>query len=189
MDENEVVTGGADTGAEAATGDSNAQGQKDGSNAEKEVKTYSEKDFQSEVDKRVTEALKTANAKSEAAFEKRLADARADWEKESKMTAEQREKAAAEKTKAAFEKEKADFAREKLIMYAERTLIKNGLPSELAANIAGADEAATEESVSAIKAAFDKAVEAAVTEKLKGNPPDTGGQNNPTDAFLSGFGI
>lgn len=189
MDENTNVTSGAETGAEVATAESNARGQENETAGEEAPKTYTAEELQAETDRCVTEAVKTANAKSEEAFKKRLEDARADWEKESKMTAAERERAAEEKAKAAFEKEKAEFAHEKLVVHAERELIKNNLPGELAASIAGVDEDTTVKNITAIKTAFDKAVESAVNEKLKGKSPASGGGNNEPDAFLSGFGL
>lgn len=193
MDGNTEVTTGGATGAEntTETGNQQEQTKTDNQQEQNEEKTYSEKDFQSEVDKRVTEAIKTANAKSEKAFEKQLADARAQWEKESKMTEAEREEAAQKKAREDFEAEKAAFAHERLVSRAATQLVKNGLPEEIAELITASDaeEEKIGEGIAAIKAAFDKAVEAAVTEKLKGASPETGGDpNNNTDPFLSGFG-
>lgn len=185
MDENTNATVEDNAGVENITAESNQQEQN-------EEKTYSEKDFQSEVDKRVTEAVKTANAKSEAAFKKQLEAARADWEKESKMTEAEREQAAQKKAKEAFEKEKAEFAHERLVSRTATQLVKNGLPEEIAELItaSGAEEEKIGEGITALKTAFDKAVEAAVNEKLKGKTPlSAGGGDNGTDPFLSGFGI
>lgn len=193
MDGDTNVTAESTAGAENATETNNQQGQNTENQQAQEsaqtLKTYTAEELQAETDRRVTEAVKTANAKSEEAFKKRLEDARADWEKESKMTAAERERVAEEKAKAAFKKEKAEFEHEKLVVHAERELIKNNLPGELAASIAGVDEDTTVKNITAIKTAFDKAVEAAVNEKLKGKSPASGGGNNEPDAFLSGFGL
>ncbi|NDO19939.1 DUF4355 domain-containing protein [Lachnospiraceae bacterium MD329] len=192
MDENTNVTGGAESGAESATDTGNVQGQETQNTGENTPKTYTAEELQAETDRRVTEAVKTANAKSEEAFKKQLETARADWEKESKMTVAEREKAAQEKAKAEFEKEKAEFERERLVSRAGTQLIKNGLPEEIAELItaSGAAEETIGEGIAALKAAFDKAVELAVNEKLKGTPPKTGGGGNQeSDPFLSGFGI
>lgn len=192
MDENTNVTGGAESGAESATDTDNVQGQETQNTGENTPKTYTAEELQAETDRRVTEAVKTANAKSEEAFKKQLKEARADWEKESKMTAAEREKAAAEKAKAEFEKEKAAFEHERLVSRAGTQLIKNGLPEEIAELItaSGATEETIGEGIAALKTAFDKAVELAVNEKLKGTPPKTGGGGNQeSDPFLSGFEI
>ncbi len=196
MDGDTNVTAEGTAGAENATEANNQQGQNTENQQAQESaetsKTYTAEELQAEADRRVTEAVKTANAKSEAAFKKQLEDAKVQWEKEAKMTAAEREKAAADKAKAEFEKEKAEFAREKLVNRAETQLIKNGLPGDIAELItaSGADEEAVGSGIAAIKTAFDKAVEAAVNEKLKGKtPPSAGGGNDETDPFLSGFGI
>ena len=199
MDENTNVTGGVQTGAQSANGDNNAQGQQNNQNtantvnntAEEPPKTYTAEELQAETDRRVTEAVKTANAKSEATFKKQLEAARADWEKESKMTEAEREQAAQKKAKEAFEKEKAEFAHERLVSRTATQLVKNGLPEEIAELItaSGAEEEKIGEGITALKTAFDKAVETAVNEKLKGKTPlSAGGGDNSTDPFLSGFG-
>lgn len=80
-------------------------GQENAGEGDKTPKTYTAEELQAETEKRVNEALKTANAKSEAAFKKQLEDAKAQWEKEAKMTAAEREKAAQDKSRADFENE------------------------------------------------------------------------------------
>lgn len=191
MEENTNVTGGEQSGTDNVTDAVNARGQESGSSAANEVKTYTAEELQAETDRCVTEAVKTANAKSEESFKQRLEAARAEWDKEAKMTAAEREKAAADKAKADFEKEKAEFEHEKLVSRAGAQLVKNGLPEEIAELITASD--ATEETIgngiTALKSAFDKAVEEAVNEKLKGKSPASGGGNNEPDAFLSGFGL
>lgn len=203
MDGNTEVTAGGVTGAENATETGNQQGQNtanqqtqsniDGQQAQSGTetpKTYTAEELQAETDRRVTEALKTANAKSEATFKKQLEEARAQWEKEAKMSEAEREEAAQKKAKDEFEAEKAAFAHEKLINYAGIQLVKNSLPEEIAELITASDatEDAIGKGVGKLKALFDKAVEAAVNEKLKGKSPDAGGGDNSTDPFLSGFG-
>lgn len=195
MDGDTNVTAEGTAGVENATETNNQQGQNTENQQAQEgaqtPKMYTADELQAETDRLVTEAVKTANAKSEATFQKQLEDARAQWEKEAKMTAAEREKAAADKAKADFEKEKAEFEHEKLVSRAGAQLVKNGLPEEIAELITASD--ATEETIgngiTALKSAFDKAVEEAVNEKLKGKSPASGGGNNEPDAFLSGFGL
>lgn len=120
-------------------------GQENTGDGDKTPKTYTAEELQAETEKRVNEALKTANAKSEAAFKKQLEDAKAQWEKEAKMTAAEREKAAQDKARAEFENEKAVFAHEKLVSRAQGQLIKSGLPEDIAELITASD--ATEEKI------------------------------------------
>lgn len=189
MDENENVTEEVvETGAESKT-ETGGEQEKAGADA---PKTYTAEEFKAESEKLIAEALKSANAKSEAAFKKQLEDAKLQWEKESKMSAAEREKAAEEKARKAFEKEKTEFAHEKLVNRTETQLIKNGLPGDIAELITAsdADEETIGNGISVLKAAFDKAVEAAVNEKLKGKtPPSAGGSNENVDPFLAGFGM
>lgn len=196
MEGNTNVTVEGTAGAENATETNNQQGQNTENQQAQEgaqtPKTYTAEELQAETDRRVTEAVKTANAKSEAAFKKQFEDAKLQWEKESKMSAAERQKAAEEKARKAFEKEKTEFAHEKLVNRTETQLIKNGLPGDIAELITAsdADEDAIGNGITVLKAAFDKAVEAAVNEKLKGKtPPSAGGSNENVDPFLAGFGM
>ena len=95
MEENTHATAGVETGAQGATDDGNGQGQE-------ENKTYSEKDFQSEVDRRVTEALKTAHTKWKTEYETKLKAEKDEAARLAKMSADER-------AKAEFDKRVKDF--------------------------------------------------------------------------------
>lgn len=82
MEGNTNVTDGAATGAQGATDKGNGQGQAE--KGTEPIKTYTAEELQAETDRRVTEALKKANAKAQADFETKMQEAREQWEKESK---------------------------------------------------------------------------------------------------------
>lgn len=122
---------------------------------------------QSEFDKRVNKALATAKAK---------------WDADSKLTAEQ---LAAQKTK---EKEDALAAKEKelsvreLKTKAQGILAEKKLPARLANRLDySGDEDAMLESLKELEEDFRASLQESVNEKLKGNPPPAGGTADPDE--------
>lgn len=74
-------------------------------------------------------------------------------------------------------------ARAELMAEAKNTLTSDGLPVELAEVLDYTDADSCKKSMQTVKDTFQKAVEAAVDEKLKGDKPpkkatETGGQDN-----------
>lgn len=186
MEENTNVTDGAEnSGTDNATDTGNAQGQDSG---EETPKTYTAEELQAETDRRVTEALKTANAKAQADFEKRLKESRAEWEKESKMTAAEREKAAREKAQKQFERERAEYQKERLEFEATKILAEKKYPVGFAKMITAMGEDGMEDNVKALESMLSEYRESVVAELTKGKTPKIGGEKTETDPFLSGFG-
>ena len=191
MDGKNTATVGGSTGADNAIAQDNREGQLGGEGAAKETnetKTYTAEELQAETDRRVNMALEKANAQAAADFEKRLQEEHEKWEKQSKMSAAEREAAARKEEQAQFEAERQKFNAEKLEYECTKLLAADGLPVDFAKQLTGADADATKANVAAFKDAFSKAVEAAVTERMKGKAPSGGGTPPPTDPFLAGFG-
>lgn len=189
MEENTNVTDGTEnSGANTATDTGNAQGQENNAAGEAETKTYTAEELQAESDRRVTEALKTANAKAQADFEKRLKESRAEWEKESKMTAAEREKAAREKAQKQFERERAEYQKERLEFEATKILAEKKYPVGFAKMITAMGEDGMEDNVKALESMLSEYRESVVAELTKGKTPKIGGEKTETDPFLSGFG-
>ena len=91
---------------------------------------------------------------------------------------------------ASFEDEKKAYMAEKMEFEAARTLSDEGMPVSFAKILAGANEEETKENVAVFKKEFMKALESALSERLKGNVPKTGNTNmQETDPFLMGFGM
>ena len=186
MEENTNVTGGVATGAQAVTVNGNGQGQAE--KGTEPIKTYTAEELRAEADRRVTEALKKANAKAQADFETKMQEAREQWEKESKMTADEREKAAQEKAQKQFEKERAEFKRDKIEFEAAKGLAAEGLPIDFAKMLCGADMDETNANIKAFAQQYNASVQKSVEEQLKGKPPKGGGEPQGTEPFLAGFG-
>lgn len=89
----------------------------------------------------------------------------------------------------AFEDERRSYQAEKLEFHAQKALAEENLPTSFAKLLCGADEAETLENIALFKEEFMKAVEAALSERLKGVTPKTYTPSQDTfDPFLSGFG-
>lgn len=146
-----------------------------------EGKTYTEEELQkliqSESDKRVTQAMKTAEQKWQREYEKKLEDEKSEAEKLAKMSADERAKAEFEKEKTKFEQVKAQFNRDRLELETVKELGKQGLDVEFSSFLMGENAESTNENIKLFKEKFDIAVENAVNERLKGKTPKTTDKN------------
>lgn len=153
--------------------------QVENNNAEKEVenKTFTEEELnkriQSESDKRVTEALRTAKEKWEKEYNEKLEKEKTEAEKLAKMTADERARAQFEKEKASFEEARQKFLRDQLELETVKELSKQGLNTEFSSFLMGENAEKTNENIKVFKEKFDEAVENAVNERLKGSTPKT----------------
>lgn len=151
---------------------------------EGEEKTYTQaeldKMLQSETDKRVTEALKTAQEKWSKEYAEKLENEKKEAERLAKLSAEEREKAKFDKERKEFEDERAQFERDRLEMQVAKELANEGLDTAFASILMGADADSSMENIKTFKARFDKAVEAAVKARLAGRAPESGSGNGLT---------
>lgn len=146
-----------------------------------ESKTYTDEELQkliqSESDKRVTQAMKTAEQKWQKEYEKKLEDEKSEAEKLAKMSAEERAKAEFEKEKKKFDDERTKFNRDRLELETAKELGKQGLDVEFSSFLMGENAESTNENIKLFKEKFDSAVEKAVTDRLKGKTPKTTDKN------------
>lgn len=141
------------------------------------------KAYQSEFDKRVNKALETAKQKWDADA-KAQADEAA---KLAKMKADEKAEYEREKREKELAKREAEITRRELHAEAVTQLTGDKLPAKLADILDYTNAEKCKESIDTVKKAFNEAVEAAVNERLKGQPPKAGGKVT-ADAFLSGLG-
>lgn len=181
-DDLKVELGGGNDGAGNGNGGANDEGNNE--------KTYTEAEFKSEVDRRVNEAIKTAQGKWQKDYETKLKAEKDEATRLAKLSADERAKAEFDKERKAFETERSKYQRDKLVFECSKLLAAENLSVDFAELLTGADADTTKTNIEKFKTAFNSAVEASVTERLKGNPPKGGGDKNPpdTDPFLSGFG-
>ena len=131
---------------------------------------------QAEFDRRVQKAIQTAVANAQKKWQT-LADTRvSEAEKLAQMTSEEKEKYRADKA----EKELADLRKQIALGDMAKTARKMlsdekiSVPDEIIANLVSDDAEKTKATVEAFSAAFKDAVQTAVKEALRGNPPKAG---------------
>lgn len=100
-------------------------------------------------------------------WQKELEEEKNEADRLAKLSEEERQQALIQKEKDEFEKEKAVFRQEQLLVEKGKQLQEIGIPSVFAARIQGNTAEEAIKDVKAFKAEWDKAVEAAVNEKLK----------------------
>lgn len=135
-----------------------------------------------DTDKAIKEAIAAAKAEWDKDTEAKIKAAKEEGARLAKLSAEERRKEEDKAAQEKFAQEKAEFEHEKLINHAQKQLIKNELPEEIAELITASDADADtiDGGITKLKEAFDKAVEKSVNEKLKGTTPKLGGSNTQT---------
>lgn len=134
--------------------------------------TFTPKEFDSEVDKRIANALQTAKSKWDEEKQEEISNA----EKLAKMSAAERKEAEDNAKQETLDKREKELNMREYRYEAKHQLEENGLPDSFVDMVLSEDAETTKNNIGAIKAEFDKAIEAAVNEKLKGNNPKAGGR-------------
>ena len=126
---------------------------------------------QAEFDRRVQKAVNTAVTNAQEKWQALTDDKLSDAEKLAKMTKEEKAQYMQQKKEKELSEREAAITRKELMAEARNTLAGDGLPQDLAEVLNYTDADACKKSMETVKAAFQKAVEAAVEEKLKGGKP------------------
>jgi len=140
-----------------------------------ETKTYTQEELdellQSETDKRVTQALKTAKAKWEKEYKEKLEKEKKEAERLSKLSAEEREKELLKQKKEELaEKERAIRIKE-LHLDTIEVLAEEGLPVGFAEFLIKDNAETTNENIKKFKKEWQEALSKAVDERIKGKSP------------------
>lgn len=131
---------------------------------------------QAEFDRRINKAVQTAVANAQKKWQTLTDSKVSEAEKLAQMTGEEKEKYRADKA----EKELADLKRQIALGDMAKTARKMladeqvSIPDEIIMNLVSDDAEKTKESVEGFTKAFKEAVNAAVKEALRGNPPKAG---------------
>lgn len=170
----------ANNGSDGGTNNGNngqGQGQEKGTiqltQAELEAK------LQSEADKRVTEALKTAQTKWEADYKAKLETEKKEAERLAKLTEEEKRKELIRQKDEEIAKRENEIRIRELKLDTINALTEKKLPVEFADFLIGADADTTHKNIKTFEATFQKAIQESVESRLKGNPP--GGGTKKTD--------
>lgn len=126
---------------------------------------------QAEFDRRVQKAVNTAVGKAQEKWEALADDKLSEAEKLAKMTKDEQKTYMQNKKDKELSEREHKVARAELMAEAKNTLTSDGLPVELADVLDYTDADSCKKSMKTVKDTFQKAVEAAVDEKLKGDKP------------------
>lgn len=141
-----------------------------GGQKEPQGKTYTQSELDALMDKHAAKALETAKQKWEEEKQAEISKA----EQLAKMSAAER-KAEEDKAKQeAMDKREKELNMREYRYEARHQLEDNGLSVDFVDMVMSDDAETTKNNIAALKTQFDKAVEASVTEKMKGNTPKAG---------------
>lgn len=142
----------------------------------KEGQGESSKAFtQEDIDKIVSKTIARERSKWEKDFETKLEAQKSEAEKLAKMNADQRAEHERAKRENELAEREAAINRRELRATALEQLAEKSLPTQLAEILVYTDAESTNSSIAAVETAFRAAVETAVNERLKGDPPRGGG--------------
>lgn len=126
---------------------------------------------QAEFDRRVQKAVNTAVTKAQEKWQALADDKLSEAEKLAKMTKEEKAQYMQQKREKELIDREAAITRKELMAEAKNTLASDGLPQELAEVLDYSDADTCKKSMEKVKEVFQRAVETAVEEKLKGGKP------------------
>ena len=154
--------------------------------AQEEVKTFTQEEVNSIIEKRLAREIKKIEAEKQKAMELELKAELEEAEKLAKMSEAERVKAKAEKERVKFEKERKKFEEEMRAFNQERmlnttmtTLSEKNLPVEFASFLRADNAEQIMENISTFEKHFNDAVEKVVTERLRGKVPTSVSTKNP----------
>ena len=126
---------------------------------------------QAEFDRRVQKAVNTAVTKAQEKWQALADDKLSEAETLAKMTKEEKAQYMQQKREKELTDREAAITRKELMAEAKNTLASDGLPQELAEVLNYSDADTCKKSMEKVKEVFQRAVETAVEEKLKGGKP------------------
>ena len=137
-------------------------------------KTFS----QADMDALAGKVRAEEKAKNEQAINEAVKNAIAEYERQAKLTAEEKEKEAKTKREAELKAREDEITLRERKISAQEILRDKGVSTELADFIVDLDEKKTNDNIEKLVKVYNKAVEDGVAGKLKGNPPTDFSQNN-----------
>ncbi len=132
--------------------------------------------LQSETDKRVTQALQTAQQKWETDFSQKIEDAKAEAAKLAKMTQDEKAKFELEKRETLLQQREAEIAKKDLKLATIDILKEKQLPIDFVDFIMTADAETTKANIDGFEKLWQAKLEEVVNDKLKGKTPKAGSE-------------
>lgn len=153
--------------------------QASGSAGNAEPQTFTQED----LDKLISARLGEEQAKWKKDYAAKIEEAKTEAEKLAKMKAEEKAKYQEQKRLEKLEQREKDITTRELKAQAYETLAEKGLPKDLIETLNFTDSESCNSSIIAVEKAFKSAVEKAVNEKLKGEPPK-GSESSSSDTVF-----
>lgn len=143
---------------------------------------------QAEFERRVQKAVNTAVTNAQEKWKVLTDDKVSEAEKLAKMTAQEKSEYLQNKREKELEEREKKVARDELMAEAKNTLSGKNLPLELAEVLDYTDADSCNKSITMVEKAFQKAVETAVEERLKGEaPPRKSSATDKSGTGAAGF--
>ena len=139
-----------------------------------------EKAIKSEGDKRVSQALKTSQAKWEQEYKEKLIIEKEEATKLAKMSESDRQIALFEAEKSKFAEERKLYQREKLELQVVKELSTKSLPAEFSKYLIGEDAETCMSNIKEFDLHWQQAIANVVDARLRGSTPKGGSGNVPT---------
>ncbi len=130
-------------------------------------KTFTQQD----MDNLAGKVRSEEKAKYEKITQDAIAAAIAEHERQAKLTQDERDKEARKKREQELENRDLEITMRERTIEAKEALIKEGIPVDLVDFVVDKDKTKTNDNITKLSAAYKKAVEEGVTEKLKGETP------------------
>lgn len=167
MEDNKTTTQGTNT-AGVPTNEDNKAGNK----------TFS----QADMDNLAGKIRGEEKAKNDQAIKEAVASAIAEYERNAKLTEEEREKEAKSKREAELKTREDNITLRERRLEAQELLQAKNIPIDLVDFVVDLDASKTKDNVEKLAKTYNKSVETGVTDKLKGTPPtDFSNSNNNND--------
>ena len=140
-------------------------------------KTFS----QTDMDNLAGKIRAEEKAKNDQAIKDAVANAIADYERQAKLTEEEREKEAKTKREAELKAREDNITLRENRVKAQEMLAKKNIPIDLVDFVVDLDATKMEDKIDTLAKTYNKSVETGVTDKLKGNPPKDFSNSNNND--------
>lgn len=143
----------------------------------------SQNNYKAEFDKRLKQALQTAQTEWETQQQEKITEA----EKLKKMNADEKAKYEQDKRSKELDKREKDITTRELKAQAYETLAEKNLPKELIDALNFSDAETCNASIEAVEKAFQNAVKKAVDDRLRSKPPVKPAEQTNGDVFGFNF--
>lgn len=143
----------------------------------------SQNNYKAEFDKRLEQALQTAQTEWETQQQEKITEA----EKLKKMNADEKAKYEQDKRTKELDKREKDITTRELKAQAYETLAEKNLPKELIDALNFSDAETCNASIEAVEKAFQNAVKKAVDDRLRSKPPVKPAEQTNGDVFGFNF--